>query len=127
MHRATVRALNMRSVVAVPCASRDRVFGVLGVVGQHAWTLRRDADVDLLTAVANNVALAVTGRRASRPSRISAAAWRTRSGSAPSSCRSANEELASAYRELQSTQMQLIQREEDGSVGQLVAGVAHAS
>jgi signal transduction histidine kinase len=35
------------------------------------------------------------------------------------------EELAAAYRDLQATQMQLVQREKMASVGQLVAGVAH--
>jgi signal transduction histidine kinase len=35
------------------------------------------------------------------------------------------EELASAYQQLQRTQMQLVQREKMASVGQLVAGVAH--
>ena len=36
-----------------------------------------------------------------------------------------NEELRGAYRDLQATQLQLIQREKMASVGQLVAGVAH--
>ncbi|MGH7341172.1 MAG: sensor histidine kinase, partial [Candidatus Rokuibacteriota bacterium] len=39
--------------------------------------------------------------------------------------RTANDELQAAYRELQATQVQLIQREKMASVGQLVAGVAH--
>ena len=39
--------------------------------------------------------------------------------------RATNEELGSAYRDLQATQLQLIQREKMASVGQLVAGVAH--
>jgi signal transduction histidine kinase len=39
--------------------------------------------------------------------------------------RAANEELQAAYRDLQATQMLLIQREKMASVGQLVAGVAH--
>jgi two-component system NtrC family sensor kinase len=39
--------------------------------------------------------------------------------------RQRTEELASAYQELQRTQMQLVQREKMASVGQLVAGVAH--
>jgi signal transduction histidine kinase len=39
--------------------------------------------------------------------------------------RTTNEELRSAYRDLQATQLQLVQREKMASVGQLVAGVAH--
>jgi two-component system NtrC family sensor kinase len=39
--------------------------------------------------------------------------------------RSANEELQGTYRDLQTTQMQLIQREKMASMGQLMAGVAH--
>jgi signal transduction histidine kinase len=39
--------------------------------------------------------------------------------------RRANDELHGAYRDLQATQMQLVQREKMASLGQLVAGVAH--
>ena len=58
VHLPTVRALNVRSVVAVPLRVKDRIFGVLGVVASVPDRFA-DGDVDLLAAVANNVALAV--------------------------------------------------------------------
>ena len=56
--RPTVRALNVRSLVAVPLRVSDASLRRARRRGQRARRFA-DADVDLLTAVANHVALAV--------------------------------------------------------------------
>src|SRR5262245_16292296 len=124
VHLPTARALNATSFVLVPLRVKDRVAGVLTALADQPNRFH-EGDVDLLSAVANHVSLAVDRAESFQTiqelSRDLEAKVRLRT----EQLRVANEELTTAYRDLQATQMQLIQREKMASVGQLVAGVAH--
>jgi two-component system, NtrC family, sensor kinase len=124
INTALARAHGVHSFITVPLRVREQVFGVLTVSSGDPDRFGQ-GDVELLAAVANHVALAIDKAASFQTIEDLSRGLEDKVRVRTEQLRATNEELSSAYRDLQATQLQLVQREKMASVGQLVAGVAH--
>jgi len=98
----------------IPLHFGSSVWGSLGLVKKIRPYHWQDWEVELMRAVADQVAIAIQQAELYQQSRTATAQARTQA-----------QQLEQAFIELQRTQTQLVQSEKMSSLGQLVAGVAH--
>ncbi|SKB14161.1 putative Histidine kinase [Planktothrix sp. PCC 11201] len=103
---AFCQSMGITLYLALPIHSRGKVgaFELGRCTGDCPW---QDNEIELLQSIANQVAIAIDQAQLYQESQTK------------------SRELQKAYRELQDTQVQLIQAEKMSSLGLLVAGVAH--
>ncbi|MBD2127989.1 GAF domain-containing protein [Microcoleus sp. ZQ-A2] len=107
-------SLGYTAMLALPIHTTSGEIGVVSCghsTGSRPW---REEEVELLEAVADQIAIAIDQAELLEQSRTTAAAAQEQAT-----------QLKQALHELQQTQAQLVQSEKMSSLGQLVAGIAH--
>ncbi|MDJ0737293.1 MAG: PAS domain S-box protein [Nostocaceae cyanobacterium] len=106
--------LGFTALLSLPIHTQSGEIGALGCghsTGSRIW---HNSEVELLLAVADQLAIAIDQGELYKQSRIAAQIAQEKA-----------QQLEETLRELQATQTQLIQSEKMSSLGQLVAGIAH--
>lgn len=104
----------LKSIVALPIQTRSGAIGAIAAGSCGSTRPWSDREVELLEAVANQLAIAIEHAQMYETSQTVAQEAQTQA-----------QQLQCTLEELQQTQSQLIQSEKMSGLGQMVAGIAH--
>ncbi|MDB5100090.1 MAG: putative ATPase, partial [Cyanobacteria bacterium RYN_339] len=116
--KASLMIRNVKSVMCVPLILDERLVGLIYVSSSTANKTFTRNDLDLMTAIASQVALALQNAQAYE-------IIREMNQGLEAKVKARTNELEEAYRELQEAQAQLLETEKLATVGTLAGGVAH--
>lgn len=116
--KASLVVRNVRSVMCVPLVREEQLIGLVYISSSTTNKTFTRNDLDLMAAIASQVALALLNARAYETIKDLNAGLEEK-------VRERTAELELAYRELTETQDQLVQTEKLATIGTLAGGVAH--
>jgi len=112
--RSLLGELGVNAILLLPLKTRSGQAGAILCTEQCGVRIWSDAEVELLQALADQVAISIDQAELLARARATAMAAQTQA-----------QQVSEALQKLQQTQAQLVQQEKMSSLGQLVAGVAH--
>jgi len=112
--RSLLGELGVNAILLLPLKTRSGQAGAILCTEQCGVRIWSDTEVELLQALADQVAISIDQAELLARARATAMAAQTQA-----------QQVSEALQKLQQTQAQLVQQEKMSSLGQLVAGVAH--